>query len=232
MSRLAKVLIGLGIAVVVLAGAAVTGWYFFLKSDAEPRAAIKDTPVVSAPEGTAALDGAYTVEPGDAQNFVGYRVTEKLAFNIAESDATGRTSDVNASLTINGTTADGVEATANLQTLKSDQDRRDNAIKDRGLETNTFPEAKFVLNEPIDFGTVPQAGETVTATAEGDLTLHGVTKRVSIPLEARWDGRDVQVIGTVPIAFSDYDIEAPSIGGFVEVQDKGEMEFQLFFRKS
>jgi polyisoprenoid-binding protein YceI len=173
------------------------------------------------------------VAPGNVDNVVGYRVTEKLAFNIAESDATGRTSDVSGTLTINGTTANDVKVTANVQTLKSDQDRRDNAIKDRGLETNKFPEATFELTEPIDFGTAPQAGETVTATAAGDLTLHGVTKSVSIPVEAVWDGgSNIQIKGNLPITFSDYDIEAPSIGGFVEVQDRGEMEFLLFFRKS
>jgi len=232
MSRLVKLLIGVGIAVVVLAGVAVAGWYFFLKSDAEPRVELEKTPVATGAE-AGTVDGIYTVAPGNVDNVVGYRVTEKLAFNVAESDATGRTSDVNGTLTINGTTANDVEVTANVQTLKSDQDRRDNAIKDRGLETNKFPEAKFVLTEPIDFGAAPQAGETVTATAAGDLTLHGVTKSVSIPVEAVWDGgSNIQIKGNLPIAFSDYDIEAPSIGGFVEVQDRGEMEFLLFFRKS
>ena len=231
MSRLVKILIGLGVAVVVLAGAAVAGWYFFLKSDPEPRAKIEDTPVVSVPEGSAALDGTYTVTPGDADNFVGYRVTEQFVAGLVDNVATGRTSDVTGTFEISGTTADDVDVTADLTTLKSDRDQRDNRIRTLGLESDTFPEATFVLTEPIDFGEAPQAGETVTATAVGDFTLHGVTKQVEIPLEARWDGRDVQVIGNIPIVFADYDMEAPNVAGFVSVQDEGEMEFQLFFRK-
>ena len=231
MSRLVKILIGLGVAVVVLAVGLFALWYFVFKSDAAPRVELKKTPVATGPE-AGTLDGTYAVSPGNPENVVGYRVTEKLAFNVVESDATGRTSDVTGTLTISGNTAEDVDVTANMQTLKSDQDRRDNAIKDRGLQTNQFPEAKFVLTEPIDFGAVPKAGETVTATATGDLTLHGVTKRVSIPLEAVWNGGDeIQVKGNLPIKFADYDIEAPSIGGFVEVQDNGEMELLLFFRK-
>ena len=230
MSRLAKILIGLGVVVVVLAGAAVAGWYLFLKSDPEPRAKIEDTPVVSAPE--AALDGTYTVAPGDPENFVGYRVTEQFVAGLVDNVATGRTSDVTGTFEITGTTADGVEVTADLTTLKSDRDQRDNRIRTLGLESDTFPEATFVLTEPIDFGSVPQAGETVTATAVGDFTLHGVTKQVEIPVEARWDGRDVQVIGNIPIVFADYDMETPNIAGFVSVQDEGEMEFRLFFRKA
>jgi polyisoprenoid-binding protein YceI len=230
MSRLVKILIGLGVAVVVLVGLAFAGWYFFLKSDPEPRAKIEETPVVA--DESSVLDGTYTVTKGAADSFVGYRVTEQFAAAIVESEATGRTSDVEGSFTIAGTTADNVDMTADLTTLTSDREMRDNRIKDLGLESNQFPESKFVLTEPIDFRRVPEAGQTVNATAVGDFTLHGVTKEVSVPVEARWDGRDIQVVGHIPIVFADYDMEAPSIGGFVTVKDEGEMEFQIFFRKT
>ncbi len=92
MRRIWKWLV-LGLVVVI--GLGVAGWYFFLKTDPEPRAAIKDTPVVTestvAGQAASGLDGTWTVEPGDDQNFVGYRVTEKLFANISESEATGRT---------------------------------------------------------------------------------------------------------------------------------------------
>lgn len=230
MSRLVKILIGLGVAVVVLVGVAFAGWYFFLKSDPEPRAKIEETPVVT--DESSILDGTYTVTKGDANSFVGYRVTEQFAAAIVESEATGRTSDVEGSFTIAGTTADNVDVTADLTTLKSDRDMRDNRIKDLGLEANRFPTSTFVLTEPVAFNKVPEAGVTVNATAVGDFTLHGVTKEVSIPVEASWDGRDVQVVGHIPIVFADYDMEAPNIGGFVSVKDEGEMEFQIFFRKA
>ena len=230
MSRLAKILIGLGVAVVVLVGALVAAWFLFLKSDPEPRAAIEETPVVTDPAG-GALDGTYTVSPGDPENFVGYRVTEQFVAGLVDNVATGRTSDVTGSFSIEGTTVDEVSVTANLQTLKSDRDQRDNRIKTLGLESDQFPEATFVLTEPIDFGQPPAAGETVNADAVGDFTLHGVTKRVTIALEGRWDGRDVQVVGNLPVVFSDYEMETPNVAGFVSVQDEGEMELQLFFRK-
>ena len=51
-----------------------------------------------------------------------------------------------------------------------------------------FPTATFVLTEPIELGAVPADGEEVTATATGDLTLHGVTREVTIDLVARLDG--------------------------------------------
>jgi len=228
MSRLVKILIAVGAAVVVLVALAFAGWYLFLKSDPEPRVEIERTPVAEGGQ----LDGTYSVSPGDPQSIVGYRVQEQFAAGVVESTATGRTSDITGAFTIEGMTVKDVNVRANLLTLKSDRDMRDNRIKTLGLESERFPESTFVLAEPINFDSVPKAGETVKATATGDFTLHGVTRRVSIPLEGRWDGRDIQVIGNLHVRFADYQMEAPNIAGFVSVRDEGEMEFQIFFRKA
>jgi polyisoprenoid-binding protein YceI len=236
MRRLWKWLV-LGLVVVV--GLAFAGWYFFLKTDPEPRAAIKQTPIVT--ESTVAgdasatasgLDGTWTVKPGDTQNFVGYRVTEKLFANISETEATGRTDNVTASMKIDGTTVSDVTVTADLRDLKSDNSFRDGRIRSEGLESDQFPEAKFVLTVPITLAAVPAAGETVKTEAKGKFTLHGVTKDVTISLEGRWDGKQVQVVGSLPIVFSDYGITAPTAPAVASVDDHGEMELQLFFDKS
>jgi polyisoprenoid-binding protein YceI len=228
MRRLTKILIALGVTVVVLVALAFAGWYFFLKTDPAPRVAIKNTPVA----GGGALDGTYRVSPGDPQSLVGYRVQEQLVGGAIEQTATGRTSDVTGSFNISGMTVQDVSVSADLRTLASDRSQRDSAIKDRGLESNRFPEAKFVLSQPITFESVPRAGEKVNATATGDFTLHGVTRQVSIPIEGRWDGRDIQVIGNVHVVFADYGITAPTSPVVASIRDEGEMEFQIFFRKA
>lgn len=224
-----KVLMIVGAVVVVLVAGAVALWYFVLKSDAEPRAAIEETPVV----GGGPIDGTYALRPGDPDSFVGYRVQEQFVGAIVESTATGRTNDVEGSLSVSngGLTVDDVQVTADLTTLTSDRAQRDNRIRTLGLESDTFPEATFVLTRPMETDTAPKRGKTVNATAVGDFTLHGVTKRVRMPVEGRWDGTSIQVVGTLPIVFADYDMDAPNVGGFVSVRDEGEMEFQLFFRE-
>ena len=75
-------------------------------------------------------------------------------------------------------------------------------------------------------------GETVSVDATGEFTLHGVTKPVTITLQGRWDGNKVQVVGSLPIAFADYGITAPTAPLVASVDDHGEMELQLFFTKS
>jgi polyisoprenoid-binding protein YceI len=231
--RLVKWLV-LGLVVVV--GLAVAGWYFFLKTDPEPRASIKDTPVVTqstvAGQAASGPDGTWTVRPGNSQNFVGYRVTEKLFANISETEATGRTDNVTGTMTIDGTTVKDVTVTADLRDLTSDNNFRDGRIKSEGLESDKFPQAKFVLTEPITLSTVPAAGDTIKAEATGQFTLHGVTKTVTISLQGRWDGKQVQVVGSLPIAFSDYGIKAPTAPAVASVDDHGEMELQLFFNPS
>jgi polyisoprenoid-binding protein YceI len=229
MSRLTKILIASAVALVlVVVGGGFAVYKIFIESDPEPPAKITKTTTV----GGGTLDGTYRVGPGDANSFVGYRVVEQLVGGAIDQTATGRTSDVTGSFTITGTTVRDVSVTADLRTLTSDRDQRDNAIKDRGLESNRFPEAKFVLTAPIEEPKLPTAGETVSTTARGDFTLHGVTKKVEIPVEGRWDGRDVQVVGRLHIVFADYGIQAPTSPVVASIDDQGEMEFQIFFRKA
>jgi polyisoprenoid-binding protein YceI len=229
MSRLTKILIAASVAVVLLVvGGGFAIYKIFLESNPKPPAEITKTTTA----GGGTLDGTYRAASGDAQSFVGYRVQEELAAVGVESTATGRTSEVTGSFAIDGMTVKDVTVDANLLNLKSDREMRDNRIKTLGLESEKFPQSKFVLTEPIDFKSVPDVGETVRATAKGDFTLHGVTRPVSIPLEGRWDGRDIQVVGSLDVRFADYQIDPPNIGGFVSVKDQGVMEFQIFFRKA
>jgi polyisoprenoid-binding protein YceI len=229
MSRLTKILIAASVAVVLLVvGGGFAIYKIFLESNPKPPAEITKTTTA----GGGTLDGTYRAASGDAQSFVGYRVQEELAAVGVESTATGRTSEVTGSFAIDGMTVKDVTVDANLLNLKSDREMRDNRIKTLGLESEKFPQSKFVLSEPIDFESVPNVGETVRATAKGDFTLHGVTRPVSIPLEGRWDGRDIQVVGSLDVRFADYQIDPPTIGGFVSVKDQGVMEFQIFFRKA
>jgi polyisoprenoid-binding protein YceI len=236
MRRLVKWLL---LAAVVVAGLAFAAWWFFLKTDPEPRAAIKDTPIVTestvAGQAASGPDGTWTVKPSTCSLpdcFVGYRVTEKLFANISETEATGRTGNVTGTMTIDGTTVKDVTVTADLRDLQSDNDFRDGRIRSEGLESDKYPEAKFVLSEPITLSAVPTAGETVTAEAKGKFTLHGVTNDVTISLQGRWDGKQVQVVGSMPITFSDYGITAPTAPAVASVDDHGEMEMQLFFDRA
>ena len=182
------------------------------------------------------LDGTWTIDTSIgsfadfSSSFVGYRVNETFTDQKA-NEAVGRTPDVSGTLTLAGTTISTVDVTADLTTLQSDDDRRDGQLERQAIETGRFPTSTFRLTSPIDLGEVPADGETVSATAIGDLTLHGVTRTVEAPIEATLAGDVVTVTGRIDILFADYDIEQPTSFIVLSIEDHGIMEFQLHFRK-
>ena len=233
---------------VLLAGvAAVAGFgYLFLRG--APPAAVGASPGASGGQTAAALpsgatatlgagglEGTWTVDPSIgsfsdfSSSFVGYRVDETFADNRANT-AVGRTPDVTGGLVLEGTSITSVEITANMQDLESGDDRRDGQLQRQAIETSQFPEASFRLTTPVDLGTLPADDETLSATATGELTLHGVTKTVELPIQARLSGDVVTVTGSIEIQFADYDIEQPTSFIVLSIEDHGTMEFQLHFR--
>lgn len=218
----------LGLAVLLVA-AGVAGWFALLRNDSPERLALSDEPA-GTPATTAtawALSGTWRVAPGSVS---GYRIRETFAGTPSPSEAVGRTEGIvgQAVLEEAGDQVTVLEASfeADLLGLKSDKDRRDNAIKTRGIETSKFPKATFVLAQPA---TAPRRGGTVQAV--GDLTLHGQTKRVTIPLAARLAGPQVELVGNFTFAFADFAMEPPSIGGFVSVEDRATLEVKLLLAR-
>ncbi len=240
------------ISVVVLVALAAVGlWYFVLRSDAPPPVSL-DSAVESVTESTtttttegssgaetttttaaasaapsAGLDGDWAIDT--TASFAGYRVKEELA-SIGFTEAVGRTSDLTGGLTIAGTSLTAVLVEVDMTTLQSDSSRRDGALGSRGLETDTFPTATFALTEPIDLGSLPVVGEPVAADAVGELTLHGVTKTVTIPLDAQLaDDTTIVVVGSLEVAFADYGIESPTGFSVLDIEDPGTLELQIAF---
>ena len=239
MSRISKVvLVCVGVLVVGFGGLYA---FFTLKNrDAPPPVQLSATSSTAAAQPGSApaaptpaaqgLDGTWKTRSGE-ESFVGYRVNEKLAALPVRSDAVGRTSNVTGTMTLAATTVRSVEVAADLRDLKSDEGRRDNAIRTRGLESNRFPMATFTSSAPIEIGTVPADGESFRGQAQGKLSLHGVTRDVTVPIEARRTGNSIEVVGSLPISFADYQIEPPNVANFVSVDDKGVIEFRLVFDK-
>ena len=141
------------------------------------------------------LVGTWSVSEGTA----GYRVREKLAALPAPSDAVGRTTAITGQMTIGGSggayKASNANFTVDVTQLKSDEDRRDNKIRSIGLETDKYPQATFTAAGPIDIPADAVDGKAVTVQAEGDLNLHGQTKKVTIPLQVQRNGTQIQLVG-------------------------------------
>ncbi len=172
------------------------------------------------------VDGDWV--PTTASEF-GYRVEEVLSG--INTTAVGRSNEIDGMLTIDGTTATGVDITVQIENITSDDSRRDGKFSGSIMNAAEFPTATFVLTEPIEFGRIPVGDEQITATATGELTLRGVTNPVTFDVTAQTaDGR-IGVLGSIPVVFEDYGITNPSFGP-VRTEDDGLVEFVLVFERA
>lgn len=233
------------VVVVVLVGAFGVWWYL-IRDDTPPPAALPDRPAAvgdadatgddEADTGTP--DGSWTVVESD-DTFAGFRITEQFAGGI-DNTAVMHSAVVTGSLQVDGSAIDDVTIEVDLTALESKDavppgvpgvENRAGQMRGDGLETDSFPTATFVLTEPVTLDGAPATNEAISAEATGDLTIHGETRSVTIPIEARWSGDVIDVAGSMDLALADYGINPPS-RGFVSVTDTGTLEFQLVFEQT
>jgi polyisoprenoid-binding protein YceI len=229
------------IAGVIVLALALGGGYLLLwarTSDSPPPAALDPAPstttgqaTATQPDGAATPDGTWQVSD-DGSSYVGYRVKEQLAFLNSPSEAVGRSTAVTGTMQVTGDQVEAVRIQADLTKLTSDESRRDNAIRQRGLESERYPTATFELSEPIQLDGTPTSGQEVSGKGKGRLTVHGVTREVDLELAGRWSGSSIQVAGRLPVKMSDYQIQAPRFGPVVSIEDSAAVEFRLVFERA
>jgi polyisoprenoid-binding protein YceI len=233
--------------VVVLGVAALAGWWFLLRDEAPPEADIDtagetldeaSTPGTgdASSDDAAGVDGTWTVDRsvGSFADFsgtwAGYRFDEELA-GIGGNTAVGRTPDVSGTMTVADGAVTAADVEVDLTTLDSDSDRRDGALRSRGLESDRFPTATFRLADPVRLPAGLTDGERATVTAAGELTIHGVTNEATVELQAEIRGAAGVVVGSAPIVLADYGIDPPTGFSVLSISGDGTFEFQLFFAK-
>ena len=222
MQKKSKIILGTSAAVVVVLGvsAAAFGPAFYRDVIVGAPAA---APSVSADPADSSLDtsnlsGDWKIGTGST---AGYRVAEVL--NGTDVTVVGKTEDVSGTITVDGSTLKDATVKVDVGTIATDQAPRDDYFRGTAMEVSKYPDATFTLTQPVD-AAVPASGQVATVQATGELTMHGVTKSVTVPLQAALSGDGVQVSGSIPVTFSDYGVEAPSLG-FVSVEDQGTVEF-------
>ena len=199
-------------------------------ADAVPEDQTADSP--------GSLDGVWTVQvaddAGDLQgeptvSFAGFRVDEVLN-SIGDFTAVGRTADVAGSIELSSTALVAATVEVTMSTLRTDNSFRDGRIYG-ALNTSEYPKAVFTLAEPVELPAGMAEGEAFSGSAEGDLTIKGVTNRVAFDLQAQLVGDIIVAVGSSDVVFSDYGVTAPTAPVVVSVEDHGIMEFQLLFTR-
>lgn len=227
----------LAVAVPLAAVLALGGtWAYveFIKEDAPARLTLRGSGAPAAPSTTGASPGTPAAESVDGTweatsgSQAGYRVEEVLLGR--NTEAAGRTDEVTGELVIEGSQVTAATVTVDMTTVTSDENRRDNQFRGRIMDVATYPTSTFNLTQPIDLGDLPDDGEQITVPAAGELTLRGTTKTVTVDLSARRNGADVEVNGSIPMVFAEWNIPNPSFGP-VTTEDHGELEFLVVFAR-
>lgn len=196
----------------------------FIAEDAPER--LDATPTVEAsadPDVT--LAGRWVIAEGSQ---VGYRVQEVLFGQ--SNEAVGRTEEITGSFTIDGDSLTEGSFEVDMASVTSDQSRRDGQFRGRIMEVDTYPTATFELTRPLNLSGISEEQTQGESTATGNLTVHGVTKEVTFDIKGVRSGSQIQITGSIPIVFADYNIDNPS-GGPAQTEDEGVLEFALNFEK-
>ncbi len=239
------------LAVLALLVIAAGAWYFLIREvapvevDSVEAAAARNEATAEAGADTSAaagIDGIWNVDTSIGQfnegcltdvcssTFAGFRIDEVLS-GIGDKTVVGRTPGVEGQILVEGTTVTGGEFIVDMTGLITDSGARTGAIRNQAIETGSFPTATFELTNSLDFGQIPAGGEQVTVTAAGNLTVHGVTRAVEIPLTAELQNGVIVVFGQLELALADYDIDTPSAPVVVSVDDFAVLELQLFLTR-
>ena len=204
--------VGAAAALGVLLPAAAYGVFVLISGGGAPR-------LHATLRGGGSIDGTWDTVAA-APTAVGYRVREKLVGVPAPHDAVGRTSAVRGTIEIHDGTVRLLTLDADLSTLRSDRSERDQVLRDEGPQFGRFRHGRFVLRRPTSRG----------SPAVGDLTLHGVTRRVRVPFALAARGDVLEAVGSFRIRFADYGFSPPR-RPIVTIDRSGTIEFRIRFRR-
>jgi polyisoprenoid-binding protein YceI len=231
MKRSTKIVIGVVVAAVL--AFVVAPWVYInvFRDDAPERLTLATTPSTTSEVETVSPDepfdpsGGWIIADGSV---VGYRVEEILfGQNVT---AVGRTESVTGGIVLVGDSVTEGGFVVDMATLVSDSSRRDGQVNGRILQTATYPQGVFELSAPIALPMAAFDGDPVQVEATGSLTLLDVTREVTVMLDVQLVEDAVNIVGSIPVVFTEWNIPDPSTGG-ITVDPEGLLEFSLVLRQ-
>ena len=168
------------------------------------------------------------------ESTVFYEVGETfLNQNNRFSTAIGKTSEVNGEIYANPANPLASRLGAfviDISTFKSDNSRRDNAIRRDWLESSTHPIATFVPRSITNLPETYVQGEPYTFEVQGELTVKQTTLGVTFSVTALYDQSQLTGTAETEILMSDFKIGPISIGGVLNTEDKVKIRFDFVAR--
>jgi polyisoprenoid-binding protein YceI len=101
-------------------------------------------------------------------------------------------------------------------------------LSDRVLDAQRYPTIAFTSRRIV---IVTQAVDRLALRVDGDLTLHGVTRPITMPVEVRLTGDQLAATANATVRQTDFGIRPVTAGaGTVRVKDELEVAFRIVAR--
>ncbi len=174
----------------------------------------------------------YRIVPGESQ--LTYEVgevfiNENNRFNVA----VGVTSQINGEIMLDLDAPQNSRLgviTADISQFKSDSSRRDNAIRNRFLESARYPTVTFVATQIEGLPQAYQPGQEIQLKISGDLTIRQVTKAVTFEVSVKHQGDALIGQASTTILMSDFGFGPISIVGILKTEDQVKVTLKFVAR--
>jgi polyisoprenoid-binding protein YceI len=120
--------------------------------------------------------------------------------------------------------------TADISQFQSDSSRRDNALRNRFIETARYPNVTFTAQSIEGLPTAYQDGEEISLKISGDLTIRDVTKPVTFDAKVKLQGDTLSGEAVTTILMSEFGFGPISIAGVLNTEDEAKVTLTFLAR--
>ncbi len=207
----------------VLAGGAI---FVFFSGGPE---VVQPSGPITAPDLEVAAAGTTNFQIVSAESEVRFKVDEVLRGE--PKTVVGITNQVAGNIALDPTNPGNSQVGViriNARTLKTDNDRRNQTINNRILQTEQFEFIEFAPTALEGFSGEVSIGETVTFQIKGDLTIRDVTKPVTFEVTATpiSDTR-LEANAKSTLRHKDFGLAIPNVPFVADVSDEVQLEFDF-----
>lgn len=150
-------------------------------------------------------------------------------------DTIGATQEVSGQLELDlANLADPVVSSqfeVNLESLTSDQSRRDNRIRQANLESSRYPLATFTINSLENTPASYSEGEQVSFQATGDITIREITQPATFDVTATLQGNTITGVAETRLKMTDFGFEPPNFANLFSVEDEFTARVEFTFQQ-
>jgi polyisoprenoid-binding protein YceI len=197
---------------------------------APPAVAATQAPPAQAPASGSAV--TYKIVAGESQ--LKYEVGEVFIndnnrFNLAA----GVTPQISGEITVDQAAPQNSQIgtiTADVSQFKSDSSRRDNAIRQRFLESGQFPNVTFTATQIEGLPQTYTDGQDLPLKISGDLTIRQVTRPVVFDATVKLSANTLSGTATTTILMSDFGFGPISLVGMLKTEDQAKVTLTFVAR--